>query len=313
MKDLISRFKGSIYGLAVGDALGFPNEFLRTDEIKNRYGQSGLTDFQPFYGLPPGSYSDDTQMSLALSRAIIRTVSFSVEDFMAYVKEEFVNWSRSPENNRSPGQACMTGCDNMDKGVHWNISGDNWSKGCGAAMRAAPLGLVFHKNKEKLFELAYAASICTHGNPTGVAAGVGTAYATALALDETEPLEIIDRVCDIPHPPAEYVQKVRQVKDVLEMEPSKAIPVLGEGWVGEEALAIALYIFNKFSGDYTRSVLTAANTNGDSDSLACITGAISGAFNGIEAVPEKWVQAVENSHLLGEIAVNLYRRHLRLC
>ncbi len=311
--DTINRFRGCIYGLAIGDALGFPNEFLRLLQIREKYGESGLEDFKPAYGLPAGSYSDDTQMSLALARAIIKTDDFDVENFMGYVKDEFVAWSKSPENNRAPGGACMTGCVNMEKGVHWKESGDSWSKGCGAAMRAAPLGLVFHKNTEKLFELAYAASVCTHGNPTGIASGIGTAYAVGLILGGVEPLEIVDKVCDIPHATDEYTRKMRQVKGLLEEDLEVAIPVLGEGWVGEEALAIALYIFNKFPRDYKRSVLAAANTNGDSDSLACITGALSGAFNGIETIPETWIRRVENSELLRETADKLYRRYLGLC
>jgi ADP-ribosylglycohydrolase len=83
---------------------------------------------------------------------------------------------------------------------------------------------------------------------------------------------------------------------------------LGEGWIGEEALAIALYCFLKNPKDYEKTVIMAANTNGDSDSNASITGAISGAYNGIRAIPEKWIKEVENSKLLRKTAEDLFYR-----
>jgi hypothetical protein len=56
------------------------------------------------------------------------------------VKEEFVRWLHSPENNRAPGHTCLQGVANMESGVHWSKSGIAGSKGCGSAMRAAPIG-----------------------------------------------------------------------------------------------------------------------------------------------------------------------------
>ncbi len=99
---------------------------------------------------------------------------------------------------------------------------------------------------------------------------------------------------------------MQQVKDVLDEEPEKAIPKLGQGWVGEEAVAISMYCFLKSPNDYKKTVLTAANITGDSDSAACIAGAVSGAYNGIKVIPEKWVRKVENSDMLGRLAEKLY-------
>ncbi len=60
------------WGLAIGDALGAPVEFLRLPEIKKQYGKDGITDFHEWGGFKPGSYTDDTQMSLATAVGCIR-------------------------------------------------------------------------------------------------------------------------------------------------------------------------------------------------------------------------------------------------
>ncbi len=80
---------------------------------------------------------------------------------------------------------------------------------------------------------------------------------------------------------------------------------LGDAWVGDEAVADALYCFLRTPGDYRTTVRTAANSNGDSDSIACIAGAFSGAFNGLDAIPEEWQRRVKNAAYLHDLAGRL--------
>ncbi|MGB9626385.1 MAG: ADP-ribosylglycohydrolase family protein, partial [Phycisphaerae bacterium] len=100
--------------------------------------------------------------------------------------------------------------------------------------------------------------------------------------------------------------KVRQVPTVLGEAPPKAMSVLGDAWVGEEALADALYCFLRSPDEHRATVLAAANSNGDSDSIACIAGAMSDAFNGVEAIPERWRRGVENGEYLTDLAKRLH-------
>ena len=75
--------------------------------------------------------------------------------------------------------------------------------------------------------------------------------------------------------------------------------------VGEEAVALALYCFLKYPDDYKKVVIRGANTNGDSDSIACIGGSISGAYLGIGAIPDQWVKEIEKSEYLNDLATRL--------
>lgn len=87
---------------------------------------------------------------------------------------------------------------------------------------------------------------------------------------------------------AKFVAKVEQVSTVLGQEPESAYKVLGDAWVADEAVACALYAFWRSPRDYRRTVITAVNMGGHSHSVGCIAGAISGAFNGVDAIPADW-------------------------
>ncbi len=316
----LDRFKGCIYGLAIGDALGAPTEFMRLDEIYEIFGPQGLTDFAPkglsqrvisHYFPPAGFYTDDTQMSLATARALIKSKSIDIDEIMSHISAEYIDWLNTqddPKQARAPGSTCISGVRNMQSGISWKNSGIKDSLGCGAAMRTAPIGLFLYGNPEKLIEVGYAASACTHANPTAASAGVGTAYLTALALNNVSPENFISKLELIAKKlnPL-FAQKISQVRDVLDYSNSqKAMKELGEAWDGHEAVALGLYCFLKNPRDYKKTVLMAANTSGDSDSIACIAGAISGAYNGINAIPSKWIAEVENTGLLKQTSKQLY-------
>ena len=102
---------------------------------------------------------------------------------------------------------------------------------------------------------------------------------------------------------------VAQVPHLLDRHPDEVLcaGVLGESWVGHEAVASALFCFCRSPQDYRQTVITGANTVGDSDSIACIAGAISGAYNGIDSIPANWRQTVENSASLHDLASELLR------
>ena len=113
------KAKGIIYGLAIGDALGYPTEFLSLPQIKEKYGSLGIQDLSK----APALFSDDTQMSIAITEALIRVGDKNIETIMEAVKDEFIKWYHSPENNRAPGRTCLIGVENMERGQHWSKSG----------------------------------------------------------------------------------------------------------------------------------------------------------------------------------------------
>ncbi len=297
-----NKAKGLIIGLAIGDALGSPTEFMKLKDIKAKYGPEGIKDLPE-----PALYTDDTQMTIAIAEALIKAGDQDVETIMTAICDEFIKWRHSPENNRAPGNACLTGVSNMENGIHWSESGVPNSKGCGSVMRVAPIGYVYQYDPEKLKQVARASGICTHGHRTAIAASIGGAYLVKLALDGIDPECMISETLS-------YTAGISREFDIALSKVSEclywpseenALKYLGEGWIGEEAVALALYCFLKYPNDYKKAVLRGANTNGDSDSVACIAGSISGAYLGFDAITSQWAKKIEKSEYLFDLANRL--------
>jgi ADP-ribosylglycohydrolase len=317
----LPAFEGAILGLAIGDALGMPAEFRRRAQILAAWGPEGITDFvgtdAPAWPPSPlilgtrhpaGSYSDDTQMSLAVAEALIAAGGRDIDQLMQQMGERFVAWSRSPDNNRAPGATCMEGCDHLAAGMAWREAGVASSKGCGSAMRVAPIGLMYWRDHARLLEVARASSLLTHGHDAAIEGAAAAALLVALALEKKTPQAMYDALLSECAPrSADFQACLKKLPQLLSVEPALALSKagLGEGWVAEEAVVSALYCFWRSPENYSQTVLTAANTDGDSDSIACIAGSISGAFNGVEAIPPRWRERVENAVGLQDMARRL--------
>lgn len=330
--DALDRFRGSILGLAIGDALGHPTEFISNlGAIRARWPPNGVTGFEPSGRHPAGTFTDDTQMALAVARALCRAGHRDLDTLMTVTGEEFVAWSRSPENNRAPGGTCLAGCRNLARGAPWREAGVRGSKGCGAAMRAAPVGLFHAHDLDALVRVSAAQSALTHAHPTAVASGVAAAAPVAYALREgrldgvfpflraclgrVTPALLIDVGCD---PRLVQTIGLTEMQGALDRAESQAsqeaedvCALLGGAWVGEEAVAGALWCVLRAGGDFSGAVLRAANSSGDSDSIACIAGSIAGALGGVDAIPPVWRGTVEKAAVLEGIARGLHEAATR--
>ena len=100
--------------------------------------------------------------------------------------------------------------------------------------------------------------------------------------------------------------ELAQKLSVSQKSPEESIQAIGEGWVGEEALAISLYCSLKFPDNFERGTLAAVNYSGDNDSTGSITGAILGTLLGVESIPVAWVQKVEESDRIKKIANDMF-------
>jgi ADP-ribosylglycohydrolase len=185
----------------------------------------------------------------------------------------------------------------------------NDSKGCGGVMRTAPVGLAFPSCRAFQEGAEYAA--ITHGHPSGyLSAGFLSALISYLIegkiLTEAIDLSIGQLIRYDGH--SETLKKIELVQklSVSQKSPEESIHAIGEGWVGEEALAISLYCSLKFSDNFARGILAAVNHSGDSDSTGSITGAILGTLLGVESIPRSWVQKVEGSDRIKKIADDMF-------
>ena len=305
LREETQKAEAVIYGLSIGDALGRPVEFLSYQQIIDCYGRKGIID------LPKGGmYTDDTQLSIAVAEALISAGDKDLETYMSALFKQLVKWYRSPDNNRAPGQTCLKAVGHMEEGLHWKKSGIPHSRGCGSAMRSSPLGYFFESEPYLMERYAYATGVCTHGHPAAVAASIGQAYLVKLALEKTRPIDMIPKLLSFTNGISDdFDHIINKMKDLLYWENQKeAIDHIGSGWDGDEAVALCLYCFIKNSDDYEKAIIRGANIDGDSDSIASMTGALTASYLGIESIPERWVRSVENSTYLKELAFRLAQK-----
>lgn len=314
IKLLIRKYQGCLLGFTIGDALGAPVEFLRLQEIKKRYGKDGITDFHEWRGFKPGSYTDDTQMSLATAVGCIRAYQRWRERGICHpasvVYRRYLDWLESqndPDQRRGPGNTCLSALQSGKMGTVEEKIND--SKGCGGVMRTAPVGLAFPSNRVFQEGVEYAA--ITHGHPSGYLTAGFLSGMISYIIEGKTLAEAIDLCIGqlIKYDGySETLEKIElaQKLSVSQKSIKESIQTIGEGWVGEEALAISIYCSLKFSDNWGRGTLAAVNHSGDSDSTGSITGAILGTLLGVESIPEKWVRDVEDSDRIKKIADDMF-------
>ena len=311
---MISKYKGCLLGLVIGDALGAPVEFLRLPEIKKRYGKDGIIDFHTWRGRKPGSYTDDTQMSLATAIGCIKAYQSwdgkGIYHPLSVVYHCYLDWLESqndPDRRRGPGHTCLSALRSGKMGTLEDKI--NNSKGCGGVMRTAPVGLVFSSDRAFQEGAEYAA--ITHGHPSGyLTAGFLSAMVSYIIEGKTlmEAIDLCIKQLIKYDGHSETLKNIELAQKLSGSQKSveESIQTIGEGWVGEEALAISLYCSLKFSDNFKRGVLAAVNHSGDSDSTGSITGAILGTLLGVELLPKHWIREVEESDRIKKIAGDIF-------
>ncbi|MEV8316750.1 ADP-ribosylglycohydrolase family protein [Streptomyces sp. NPDC059900] len=313
---------GSLIGLALGDALGFPTEFNDVPSILAKCGPWREME------LPrPAIVTDDTQMTLALGRGLHTAMGRGLlvpKRMERPVREEFVEWYQSPENNRAPGNTCLKACYLLKTGKPWEEASQVHSKGCGANMRVAPVGLVPGLSDAQRSGAAQLQSALTHGHPTALAASDLTAYAVKLLAGGAEPMGLVgllrsyaienrtryrhDWLGDLwtrsqDPTPEHFIARgwddclaiLERLAAALRDANPETDPCLatGAGWIAEEALATGLLCFLMFPDEPLTALRRAACTSGDSDSIACLAGAFAGAHLGADVWPAEWAERIE--------------------
>lgn len=328
----MSKVRGALFGLAFGDALGAPTEFLSYEEILRRYGPRGPHE------LPPRAMvTDDTQMTLAVADALVSALEeppLTPQRLEPRIRGRFLQWWSSDENDRAPGRTCMDACAAMAAGKPWWEATVAGSKGCGANMRVAPVGLAPGLTDDERAGAAQLQAALTHGHPTGLAASELSAFAVRWLADGLPAADLpaaLRERCDtqrkvyrgdwlgddlwrrpmVDSPEAfialgwdEARAALAGLEDAVRDVGPDADPcsAAGAGWVAEEALATAVYCLLLFPDSPVDAIARAAASSGDSDSIASLAGGFAGAVYGEGAWPAEWYERIEYRSELDRLA-----------
>ncbi len=339
----IDKFRGAIVGGAVGDALGYPIEFKSDKEIFEKYGENGITEYKLDKGI--AKISDDTQMTLFTANGLLLGVTNGMTNETTTPINSFIDlcykdWFRTQFNRfplnveitthswlinipelysqRAYGITCVEGIRTPVMGTIQNPLND--SKGCGGIMRVAPIGVYTFKDKKSIEEMdmigANVAAL-THGHELGyIPAAALVHIIQKIAQDDDitileaikDMLVVIEKLFKDAKHIGEFTTLIKKAINLAEsnINDLDAIKMLGQGWVAEETLAIAIYCCLKYPNDFERAVITSVNHSGDSDSTGSVTGNIIGAYLGYEAIPKKFLDKLELVDVITEIADDLY-------
>lgn len=352
-----SRYVGCLLGGAVGDALGYPVEFMSEEQIFSVYWPGGICRLEDAGDL--ARISDDTQMSLFAANADIyrrsnlsamshkRTMSAAWCAYREWLGTQTDTSRLDPDGTkmwiygdqrlhewRAPGNTCLKSIRYSEYGGTMEEPINN-SKGCGTVMRAAPYGLMIREDPGEMdryygMDVAARDAALTHGHPYAWAASAWMAgcicelvqagrpwsgYLSDWKVSEKYRLEeiMLERVdlakeLDSDGTIRNLVKMAVDLAGQKEVSDLEGIHRLGEGWVAEEALAIAVFCAVRYQDDFGAGVRAAVNHKGDSDSTGAICGNILGAWLGKEGVEEAFrLEELELRDVIETIAEDLYR------
>jgi poly(ADP-ribose) glycohydrolase ARH3 len=296
-----------LLGQAIGDALGAPYEGMPADTLYWGYGP-----VSEILRNPAGEtlrYTDDTQMMIGVAETLVEC-GHIVEDALCTA------FIRNFNPLRGYGYGARSILEAMSAGQPWKVLTQTMfpggSFGNGAAMRAAPVGLLFCHDLDRVADETKRSALPTHVHPLGIEGA--QLYAQAVALAVRTPRfekkqfyrELILR--------AQSEEFHWQLKAATKLSRRHTIGFLGNGLEAHRSVVTAIACFTMTPDSYEDTVGRAIGMGGDTDTLAAMAGALSGAYLGVHALPADLANQLENDHkgraYLEQLARKLYEKYV---
>ena len=277
-EEVRDRARGAFLGLAIGDSLGAPVEFMTGGEIKAKYGILKEIVGGGWLRLKPGEVTDDTEMALCIARAVVSTQGWD----LTAIAGQFARWLKSKPVD--VGDTCRRGIrDFMLKG-QLETPYNAWDGGNGAVMRLLPVAILTVGDDALLREYALAQARITHNHPLSDAACIwlGKLVQLSFAGASKSRLHRELETLLLEHPQFRY-------------DPYHG---LATGYVVDTMQTVFHYFFR--GKDFESCLVGTVNQGGDADTTGAIVGALAGAYYGEEGIPQRWRKKM-NKHLMNEI------------
>ncbi|MDP8125146.1 ADP-ribosylglycohydrolase family protein [Pasteurella atlantica] len=319
-----NKFYASFYGLAIGDALGVPVEFMTREELQ----EDPVTDMREYgtYSQPKGTWSDDTSMSLA-------TLSVLSEKYFSYSKicDEFTNWYQNAKFTPH-GETFDIGNTTVQAIYHYLLGAkplecglsEETSNGNGSLMRMLPvLHFIYLEHWEDdnhitpfAREFIYNLSALTHAHELSKMACLYYVYIGGYILKYTDTMtlpQIIEKA--IQNIDQYYHQNYEDITIYNYMQSENLLTSLSltknqlksTGFVIHSLEASIWCLYN--TKNYKEAVLTAVNLGEDTDTIGAITGSLAGLYYGLDSIPKEWIDDLQNKALIDEICDQFYAKY----
>jgi ADP-ribosyl-[dinitrogen reductase] hydrolase len=293
----LDRFRGSLLGLACGDAIGATVEFKRFSTFSPPTEMIGGGPFE----LQPGEWTDDTSMALCLATSLVESKGFDARDQMdRYLKWHETGYMSSNGTCFDIGRTVYNALRNYKRSREpFSGSTDPKTAGNGCLMRLVPVVLFFYPDRELVLHYCAESTRTTHGAAECLDAcrlfgdmlfrALGGADKEAILLVSSQEMVGSDALKSIAL--GDYFNK-------------GSSEIHATGYV-VQSLEAALWSFWK-SDSFEQSILTAINLGHDTDTTAAICGQIAGALYGVSAIPSRWLDRLVMKEKIGELAELLH-------
>lgn len=287
-EEIRDRARGAFLGLAVGDALGAPVEFMTSGEIRAKYGV--LREFVGggWLRLRPGQVTDDTEMALCIARAVVARQGWD----LAAIAGQFAGWIRSKPVD--VGDTCRRGIRDFMLRGQLETPFNPWDAGNGAVMRMLPAAIVTLGDDALLRQHAVAQARITHNHPLSDAACIRLGRLVQLSFNGCSKIRLR-----------------REVEELVAEHPQfrfDPYPGLATGYVVDTLQTVFHHFFR--GRDFESCLVGTVNQGGDADTTGAIIGALAGGYYGEEGIPRRWLKKLDRQ-LAAEI-VRLAEELLRL-
>lgn len=295
-----NSIKGALFGVAVGDALGGPVEFMGPEQIAAKHGRLATMVGGGWLSLAPGEVTDDTQMTLCVAEGIVESPAAPIEA----IGRRFIEWANG--GPKDIGGACASSIHNAQRIVDCSIFGRNKGKaptaeqweqagaatqrsqgrpveGNGALMRTVYPGLYYDFNAAQTWAMQIARM--THAGARSTEACIlYSRMINLLTASKSRPQDA--------QSPREFLAE--HCAAISEYYAAATAPEVVQGRLGGwvvDAMRIAVGSAAT-TGSFKDAVVTAVNLGGDADTNGAITGGLAGAWYGYDAIPAEWISAL---------------------
>ena len=305
----LGRVVGCLLAGAVGDALGAPVEFVSIDDIRQRYGPDGLTTL-----LPPGHFTDDTQMTLFTAEALLRA-GMELEATGAcnpvhLLHRSYLRWLLTQGREigdlwpDADSEAAMSG-GLISEAVLHRVEAPGIT--CLGALGSGVAGTISTPINDSKGggHLGCEVAAITHGHRFGFHPAGLLAALVHLIVAGASPAEAYEQARGLaPDDLVELTDAAVALGASGPPSPEAIASELGAGWVGEEALAIALAC-SVAAPDMSTGLLASVNHSGDTDSTGSICGNLLGSHLGAEAIDRRWVAELDGAVLVRAVGMDI--------
>lgn len=297
-----NKFKGTLLGLATGDAMGAPLEFMSKESIAIRRGEVTEMIGGGCHNLFPGQYTDDTTMMLALAESIAEKKILDTAD----VASRYVAWyDTSPEDIGNTTRTALafikegTPLAEASKSAHEATNA--MTAGNGTVMRTAPIALLHCGNAKRIIEASVEEARITHWDERAAygSAALNLIISQCLLATDKKREEIIDNTAMMMK---SYNNEIYGLLRGVLRKPRQLLKT--SGYV-VHTLETAIWHFVK-AKSFEHCIVGLVNLGGDTDTIAAVAGAMSGAYLGVEAIPERWLLVLQDRYRIEDIASEIH-------